>query len=259
MTMTNDAPISITELHELRSALNVRAPVRPVIWCGQAGYGKRQVPLRAHERLLLGLAPLIRRWLAPDEIFHPKVYDAEPALEVQRLRVLNALGWLVPEVLAAEREVFVTADAGPTLAALLAAEPNPEIRAAWLNEGARDLAEFHQAGQWHGAAQVRNLVRTRDGRLGRIDFETALDRHFPLPLLQAFDAALYFTSIARLRDGHLLPSIARTYLEHAPESARAALRRGLPLIRWLARSRLVARLSPKEAERLRAIAALPLD
>lgn len=259
MIMTSTSPLAIDDLAALHGAVSARAPVRPIVWQGRAAYGKRRVALRVHERVLLSLAPLLRRWLAPRMAFAPKRYAADLPVEVQRLRALGALGWNVPEVLAADREVFVTADAGPALVALLATEPDAATRLQWLLEAARDLAAFHTAGQWHGAAQIRNLVRTADGRLGRIDFEPALDVHLPLPLLQAFDAALFFTSIVRMQNRDTLPAVAQAYLDAAPEPARDALRRGLPMLRRLARSRLLHRLVPKEAGRLRAIAALPLD
>jgi tRNA A-37 threonylcarbamoyl transferase component Bud32 len=259
MSMTTETPLPIDDLPALRRLLSARAPVRPIAWQGRSAYGKRRVALRVHERALLGLSPLVRRWLARDLAFEPMRYRRDLPVEVQRLRALRALGWNVPEVLATEEEVFVTADAGTTLSDLLAAENDADTRRQWLRDAACDLAAFHAAGQWHGAAQIRNVVRSRDGRLGRIDFETALDQHLPLALLQAFDAALYFTSIVRTRDRDVLPEVAQAYLDAAPEPARAALRRGLPLLRRLARSRLLQKLAPKEADRLRAVAALPLD
>ncbi len=246
-------------LSDLRTALSIPVPVRAILWHGQRAWGKRRVPLRMHERTLLRLAPLLRRWLAPDTPFVPAVYSPDLPIEVQRLRALHKAGWHVPEVLAADRDVFVTADAGTTLGVLLPEQDNPDLRRQWLLEAARELAAFHAAGQWHGAAQLRNVVRAPDGKWGRIDFETELDRHLPLPLLQAFDASLLFTSIVRTRDRDMLPEIALAYRDQAPFAARDALRRGLPLVRCLARSRLLKWLAPKEAERLRALAALPLD
>lgn len=257
--MTDTSPLVIDKLSDLRPELSPRTPVRAIVWQGQRAWGKRRMALRLHERALLRLAPLLRRWLAPETPFVPATYETDLPIEVQRLRALHAQGWRVPEVLAAERDVFVTADAGKALGVLLPVEDSAEVRRKWLLEAARDLAAFHAAGQWHGAAQIRNVVRGADGQLGRIDFETQLDRHLPLPLLQAFDAALLFTSIVRTRDRQALPEIAQAYLDTAPAEAREALRRGLPLVRRLARSRLLQWLTPKESERLRALAALPLN
>ncbi|HVL76207.1 MAG TPA: hypothetical protein VM406_09335 [Noviherbaspirillum sp.] len=250
---------SIEHAADLETVVDARHPVRPVIWRGRSGFAKRPASLRSHERILLALAPLIRRWLGKDLPFHPVRYEKGWPVEVQRLRRLRAAGCAVPEVLHAERDLFVSSDAGPTLAQLLADQVDAGVRLQWLNEAARDLAAFHQAGHWHGGAQVRNLVRTPEGTLGRIDFETALDARFPLALLQAFDAALFFSSIVRSRESAALPDIARAYLDDAPEDARRVLRRGLPLLRRMARSKLLRKLAPKEAERLRSIAALPLD
>lgn len=256
--MTTLPPV-LNDLNALRAALGPAQPVRAVVWDGTPGFGKRRTTLRTHERILLALAPIMRRWLAPDIPFSAKRYAPELPVEVQRLRALHQAGWAVPEVLAADSHVFVTADAGRILEALLSEEPDSDVRLLWLLDAARDLAAFHRGGQWHGAAQIRNVVRMKDGRLGRIDFETALDTRLPLPLLQAFDATLFFTSLARTRDVAALPTIARAYLLEAPEAALVALRRGFPLLRRLARSRLVQRLAPKEAERLQAVASLRLS
>ena len=102
---------------------------------------------------------------------------------------------------------------------------------------------------------MRNLLRRDDGSLARIDFETALDAHFPLPLLQAIDAALFFSSVARFGAGAPAAEVAPAYLAFAPEATRAVLRRGAPLLGALARSRLLQRFAPKEAARLRGVAA----
>lgn len=259
MSMSERERPAVEELDALRALLDKRTPVRAVVWRGRPGYAKRRTSLRAHERILLAFAPLLRRWLAPGEAFQPARYAPDLPVEAQRLRTLGAQARAVPQVLAADREVFVMADLGRTLPQVLDHEPDAARRLAMLQQAARDLAGWHRAGLWHGGAQLRNVVLTADGQLGRIDFETTLDRHLPLALLQAFDAALFFTSIVRTRDRDALPLVAQAYLDGAPDAARAALRRGLPLLRGLARSRLLQRLVPKEAERLRAVAALPLD
>lgn len=253
----SDLP-DINDLDAVRALLSEDHPVRPVRWCGELGFAKRRSRLRSHERLLLAFAPVLRRWLAPEATFKARRYDPALPVEVQRLEEMRAAGQIVPDVLAACEDVFVTAYAGQTLASIIGEEPSREMRHGLLAHAARDLARFHANGFWHGAAQIRNVVVSPEGKLGRIDFETSLDRHLPLPLLQAFDAALLFSSIGRGRDASALPAVAAAYQESAPAAAREALRRGLPLLRVLARSRLVHKLAPKEAERMRAIAELPL-
>lgn len=252
-------PLIIPDLDALRAALDARRPVCEIIWAGQPAFGKIRTGLRAHERFFLALAPVIRGLIGRDMAFEAKRYEADLPVEVQRLRALREAGWPVPDVLAASRDVFVTARLGRTLQVLLREEPDADARLVWLLDAARELAAFHRAGQWHGAAQTRNIVRMPNGRFGRIDFETALDTRFPLPHLQAFDATLFFTSLARTRDIDVMPAVARAYLLEAPEAALLVLRRGHPWLRRLARSRLVRALAPKEAERLRAIAALPFS
>lgn len=249
----------ISDLNALRGMLSDEHPVRAVHWCGELGFAKRRTKLRGHERFLLAFAPVLRRWLAPGAPFTPRRYDPAVPVEVQRLREIRAGGQIVPEVLAADKDVFVSAYAGQTLESIIHEEPSREMRHGLLAHAARDLARFHNAGFWHGAAQIRNVIVSPEGKLGRIDFETSLDRHLPLPLLQAFDAALLFSSIARGRDAAALPAVAAAYQAHAPAPAREALKRGMPLLRALARSRLLRKLAPKEAERMRAIAGLSFN
>jgi tRNA A-37 threonylcarbamoyl transferase component Bud32 len=252
-------PLATHDLDALRSILDVQNPVREIVWAGQPAFAKLRTGLRAHERFFLAVAPIIRRLIGRDMPFSPKRYLPDVPIEVQRLRALREAGWRVPEVLASSHDIFVTAHVGRTLEGLLGGEPDADARLAWLLDCARDLAAFHRAGQWHGAAQIRNVVRMPDGRLGRIDFETGLDTRFPVPQLQAFDATLFFTSLARTRDVGTLPAVAQAYLLDAPEKALLVLRRGHPMLRWLARSRIIGGLAPKEAERMRAIAALPFS
>lgn len=259
MSMSERERPAVEELDALHALLDKRTPVRAVVWQGQPGWAKRRASLRAHERILLAFAPLLRRWLAPGEAFTPPRYDPSLPIEAQRLRALAAIGRVVPQVLAAGRDAFVMADAGTTLPQLLEASPDADMRLGLLCEAARDLANWHRDGLWHGGAQLRNVIRTEDGRLGRIDFETSLDRHLPLSLLQAFDAALFFTSIVRTPDREALPQVAQSYVAAAPEAAVAALRRGLPLLRALAGSRVLQRLAPKEAERIKRVATLKLE
>lgn len=251
-------PITVDDLAALHNLLDTRHPVRAIVWHGQPAFGKRRSHPRAHERMLLWAAPFFRRWLGPELPFSPVRRNDSLPVEAQRLMALGAAGCRVPAVLVTDQDVFVMEHAGQTLESLLRAEPDADVRLAWLHEAAADLAAFHAAGHWHGGAQLRNLVRTAGGTLARIDFETALDAHFPLPLLQAFDAALFLTSLARTPDAAALSAVAYTYLQTAPASARASLRRSFPLIRWLAHLWLVRHLAPKEAERLRLLAALPL-
>lgn len=251
--MTLHQKIIIDEIEALQTILSKKQPVQAVLWRGQPGFAKLKVPLRLHERALIALTPLLRRWVAKDLQFTPRTYASDTPVEVQRLRDMKAAGWNVPDVLVANENIFITADVGKTLVSLLPGEDDPKVRRSWLLESATDLARFHAAGQWHGAAQIRNIVLTHDGHWGRIDFEPGLDMHLPLPILQAFDTALFLTSIVRMRDRDILPEIAQAYFDSAPESAIDALRRGMPLVQGLARSRLIKFLAPKESKRLHAL------
>jgi len=250
------APLVADDLPTLHRLLAGRTPVMRIVWQGRPAWAKRCMRARWHERALLALAPLLRRWLAPQASFRPVRRDAALPVEAQRLAELHRAGCGVPRLIAVDRELLVVEDCGRNLEHLVQDEPQPPLRLQWLREAAADLGRFHAAGQWHGGAQLRNLLRRDDGSLARIDFETALDAHFPLPVLQAIDAALFFTSVARFGDAAPAAEVAPAYLQFAPEAARAVLRRGAPLLGTLARSRLLQRLAPKEAARLRGVAAV---
>jgi tRNA A-37 threonylcarbamoyl transferase component Bud32 len=250
------APPFADDLPTLHRLLAGGVPVARIVWQGRPAWAKRCAPPRWHERALLALAPLLRRWLAPGLPFRPVRRDSTLPVEAQRLAELQRAGCGVPRLIAADRSLLVIEDCGRNLEHLLQDEPRPQLRLHWLSEAATDLGRFHAAGQWHGGAQVRNLLRRDDGSLARNDFETALDAHFPLPVLQAIDAALFFGSVARFGDDAPAAEVAPAYLEFAPEATRAVLRRGVPLLGALARSRLLQRFAPKEAARLRGVAAV---
>lgn len=86
---------------------------------------------------------------------------------------------------------------------------------------ARDLAEFHGRGMWHGGAQVRN-VTLRDGRLWRIDFEENIGGALSLPLAQAYDLYQTLASLVSLRKlppeqaSHLGKLVLDTYFAAIP-------------------------------------------
>src|SRR5699024_9586732 len=122
-----------------------------------------------------------------------------------------------------------------------------------------DLAEFHRAGHWHGGSQIRNLTLLDDRRY-RIDFEENLDA-LPLPLIQAFDLALFLNSCVR----HLSRTEADTvavgsklldiyFQAHPDEEVEQCLQRGYEFLRWLRLPlRLLGRWSGRDGIRLRLI------
>ena len=58
------------------------------------------------------------------------------------------------------------------------------------------LLDLHEADQWHGGAQVRNLIIQND-TIFRIDFEEKTGDVLPLSLAQAYDLFLCFNSLTK--------------------------------------------------------------
>jgi len=165
--------------------------------------------------------------------------------EAQRLEALALAGVPVPRVELRRPGYLLLEHCGPTVAGLL----DGWSSATWREELTRladDLAAFHRGGQWHGAAQIKNL--TRKGSITyRIDFEEDFGDLVPLPAAQALDLVLFINSISlagpidEAESIRLLPELVRVYLAGNPDPAvRSAIVNALP---WLGRlARLTAPL-----------------
>lgn len=152
--------------------------------------------------------------------------------EAEALRALAAAGVPVPEVLASGTDFLFLADAGPTLAALLAdpSQPEAEIAAA-VTCAARVLAGLHAGGRAHGRPYVRDLCW--DGRrITLIDFE----RHRPRAsgLRQGYDLVLFLSSLLSVpRAQPYLDAALAAWRGQAPASAWRGAQFWMALIRPL--------------------------
>jgi tRNA A-37 threonylcarbamoyl transferase component Bud32 len=228
--------------------------VARIDWEGTTVYAKRVSPKRWRDRLTMRvLAPFARRLLAHDERFVPVKRGDRVPVEVQRLTEMRQAGVHVPALLAANEQSFIMEDSGRSLSDVLVAADAQSARVELLFMAARDLAAFHARGQWHGGAQVRNLGLTEAG-LTRFDFEADYDRYLPLSLLQAMDALFFITSLAGYGAEDALLEVSSAYLRDAPEPVLSVLRRGRWVIGFLAGSRILYKLAPKESRRVRLMA-----
>ena len=110
------------------------------------------------------------------------------AFEGQRLRSLFQAGESVPKVLVTDTKALVISDAGATLDQQMR-PMDAEKRFELIERWAFDQVRFHEAGHWHGAAQIRNI--SWDGeRFCRFDFEEDLTAIMPLSMCQAIDIFL---------------------------------------------------------------------
>ncbi len=160
--------------------------------------------------------------------------------EAGRLAALAAAGVRVPRVLRRGDGYLILEHCGISIAALLQ-RWTPDAWRQELPRLAEQLGDFHQAGQWHGAAQIKNLTR-RDGLIYRIDFEEDFGEMVPLAAAQAVDLMLFLNSIslrARIDDAEargLLIELIDAYFARKPDrQVLQTLARALPLARTLVR------------------------
>lgn len=117
----------------------------------------------------------------------------DTAYEAQRLTHLRHHHIAVPKVFLQHNDYIVMEHAGQSVEALLT---QADQRDALLIPIMQSLVDLHEAGQWHGGAQVRNLT-LKDNQLHRIDFEEKTGDVLPLHLAQAYDLLLCFNSLTK--------------------------------------------------------------
>jgi tRNA A-37 threonylcarbamoyl transferase component Bud32 len=159
--------------------------------------------------------------------------------EANRLKNLAAAGVRVPTVIAQTPEFFVLNFCG-TVAATLLEKWSPEVWRSELTKLATELGEFHQAGHWHGGAQIKNITLL-DGLSYRIDFEENFGEFLPCTVAQATDLALFLNSISlagpinEAEARELMPKLLDAYFAANPDpEIKQVIRRALPLLKKLA-------------------------
>jgi tRNA A-37 threonylcarbamoyl transferase component Bud32 len=185
--------------------------------------------------------------------------------EGRRLESLANAGVRVPKMIHHGPGYLLLEHCGATVADQLDDWSIDTCRAE-LQREARELGIFHRAGQWHGAAQIKNLTR-KDGHTWRIDFEETFGELVPLPVVQALDIVLFLNSIslagpiAEAESRRLLPQLLDSCLAANPDPrVRETLARALPWVKrlaWLSaplRKRTVKGRQRKGAARLALLA-----
>ncbi len=185
--------------------------------------------------------------------------------EAQRLTALAHAGVRVPKLIHCGPGYLVMAHCGATLGDQIGRWPLDTCRRE-LQAEARELGLFHRAGQWHGAAQIKNLTR-KGGHTWRIDFEETFGDLVPLPVAQALDIVLFLNSVSLVapfneaESRQLLPQLLDTCLAENPDPrVRQTLVRALPWVAGLAwltaplRGRTVKGRERKGAARLAILA-----
>ncbi len=174
--------------------------------------------------------PLPLRTLALSQAAHSMDYEA------RRIRTLAAAGVRVPAIAFQCSGFFVLDYCGEVVSAQLE-HWLPQQWRPQLLVLARELAEFHRAGQWHGGAQIKN-VALKDGTSTRIDFEENFGEFLPLPVAHATDLVLFLNSISlagpidEREARHLLPQLLDEYWSiHRDPAVRDVVARTLPWLR----------------------------
>jgi tRNA A-37 threonylcarbamoyl transferase component Bud32 len=159
--------------------------------------------------------------------------------EATRLRQLAAAGVRVPQVMLVTPEFFILEYCGTVVADEMEKWPAATSRLVLLRL-ARELGEFHRAGQWHGGAQIKNIT-LQDDVSYRIDCEENFGDFLPLPATQAADLIVFLNSISLVgqldeaESRQLLPQLLTAYFSvHPDEEIRRIIRRAMPLMRLFA-------------------------
>ena len=151
-------------------------------------------------------------WVSPSAL-----RAGDTVYEAQRLAHLQAQGIAVPRVILQHDDYIVMEHAGSSVEALLS---HTQHRNTLLIPIMQSLVDLHEAGQWHGGAQIRNLI-LKDQHLVRIDFEEKTGDVLPLHLAQAYDLLLCFNSLTKYLafDIELGEQLLSHYLQQRPQPA----------------------------------------
>lgn len=154
--------------------------------------------------------------------------------EAQRLRKLYRLNLNVPFLYLSHPDYIVMEYCGSSIEPLL---KDPAQHTDLLPRIVDSLVQLHQANQWHGGAQIRNLT-LKQNTLFRIDFEERIGDALALELAQAYDVLLCFSSLSKHLnfDLELGEKLLRRYLQQRPHATtQATLQRLLNQLLGLAR------------------------
>lgn len=157
-------------------------------------------------RFKLSFIMALSRWAFPGHVAKGSLEAGDGRWELARNKALAEAGERVPHIVLLLPDAVVYEYCGMVLDLYLATLSQTE-KQTLIGQAMVDLARFHHAGHWHGAAQFRNMVALASDASGlpvfcRFDFEEDLAEQFSLPLLQMYDLGLFLADVLYL-DGEI--------------------------------------------------------
>lgn len=149
--------------------------------------------------------------------------------QVEKLRLLRAQGFNVPEVLHVEEEYFVMRDLGENLIDFL--KRTPQQADTYLRKACEEIARLHEKDFVHGGSQVKNFV-TRNGRIGLIDFE---ERVHPQDVegFKVRDIMVFLMSLERCGFDPDVRKLCSAYERYVAKDVYGILKRFFHTCRWV--------------------------
>ena len=220
--------------------------VEAIDFGGRTAWRKQYEPAGERRLRLAMLAALMRRLGIGALLPPPHRCGAEAcAIELRRLRELDAIGVRVPELIAADDAALVLGDLGRTFASRLrAAAGDDDATDALVQRVVDAIAEVHARSGYLGQPSPRNVAIDDHGRVGFLDFEEDPLAVMSLDEAQARDWLMFAFGVARYYDGRedALVALLAPALKNGPagvvREARSVGRLRWPAraLRWLGRS-----------------------
>lgn len=140
--------------------------------------------------------------LFPFEILLPvdnKTGEEAVLFEVDKINKFKSLDINTPNVVLVTEEYFVLEDAGKAIHAYIREKDITEKELYFFVDKLVDiLVEIHNKGQYHGGAQTRNFIYSKN-TVYAIDFEDSFDESIDLEILQFRDLILLLLSFTKIK------------------------------------------------------------
>ena len=201
---------------------------------GQKVWFKRSGPEK------IGLKGCLKKSLAsmiPISTLRPTYYCSQHESfdnELRRIKLLSEKRIRVPTVLKQTNDWIALSDLGPTFDSLIRKAQSDDEKIVLIQKATLGLAELHSKNQYHGRGVLRDMILTREGEVGFIDFEE--NPEGPLLFKQARDLLMYLYSIVEYSDDpKFMKAALTTYQGYGPKTPYFIAIRFLQLISPLIR------------------------